>query len=34
MSDVLNWTVAALMGKAVIIPKSVANLPQRVHKKK
>ncbi len=34
MSKVLAWTVGALMGKAVIIPKSVANLPQRVHKKK
>jgi len=34
MSKVLTWTVAALMGQAVVIPKTVADLPQRVHKKK
>ena len=34
MSNALTWTVNALMGKVVVLPKSVANLPHRVHKKK
>ena len=34
MSDAITWTVNALLGKTVTLPMSVANLPQRVHKKK
>lgn len=34
MSDALTWTVNALLGKPVVLPESVANLPQWVHKKK
>lgn len=34
MSNVLTWTVQALMGKTVVIPKDVANLPHKVYKKK
>jgi len=34
MSNVLAWTVARMLGKEVVLPKSVANLPHRVHSKK
>ena len=34
MSDAIAWTVNALMGKIVVLPESVADLPHRVHKKK
>lgn len=34
MSDVLAWTVARIQGKAVVIPKAVANLPHKVHSKR
>lgn len=34
MSNVLTWTVSALMGKVVAVPKTVANLPHTVYKKK
>ena len=34
MSEALTWTVARLQGQAVVIPKAVANLPQRVYTKR
>ena len=34
MSNVLAWTVARMQGQAVVIPKGVANLPQRVYTKR
>jgi hypothetical protein len=34
MSDVLAWTVARIQGRAVVIPKAVANLPHRVYTKR
>lgn len=34
MSEVLTWTVARMLGKEVVLPKGVADLPHRVHRKK
>ena len=34
MSNVLAWTVARMQGQAVVIPRSVADLPQRVYTKR
>ena len=34
MSDALTWTVNALLGREISVPKSVADLPHRVYQKK